>query len=66
VAANKKDFIFTYDPTNGGYAPRDTFGAGGSWSPANPTVDQVGYGFFYYNNQATNETFWVENFVINP
>jgi hypothetical protein len=68
----KHDFVFTYDPTNGGYGPKDAIVAPGvgsgynnEWTAGDPIIDQVSYGFFYWNNQATNET-WVENFSVNP
>jgi hypothetical protein len=68
----KKDFVYTYDPTNGGYsgkdivsAPGNGSGYNGQWNGGDPVIDQVGYGFFYYNNQGTNNP-WVENFSINP
>jgi hypothetical protein len=69
---NNKDFVYTYDPTNGGYSGRDTVvgslaghGYNNRWSGGDPIIDQVGYGFFYWNNQSTNNP-WVENFSINP
>jgi hypothetical protein len=68
----KKDFVYTYDPTNGGYSQKDIVSApglnqgyNGQWVQGDPIIDQVGYGFFYWNNQATNNP-WVENFTINP
>jgi hypothetical protein len=68
----KHDYIFTYDPTNGGYSAKDTIVAPGNgtgynseFASGDPVIDQVGYGFFYWNNQATNNP-WVENFTINP
>jgi hypothetical protein len=68
----KKDFVYTYDPTNGGYSAKDTVTAPGvgtgynsQWNGGDPIIDQVGYGFFYYDNQGTNET-WVQNFSVNP
>jgi len=73
---NKQDFVYTYDPTNGGYSQKTValstlLGVGYSnghnrWgTPGDPSVDQVGYGFFYWNNQTTNEQ-WIENFVVTP
>jgi hypothetical protein len=71
---NKHDYVYTYDPTNGGYSGQlivTAKGAPGSsgydseWSGGDPVVDQVAYGFFYWNNQSTNLN-WVENFSVNP
>jgi len=62
LPATKKDFVYTYDPT-AGYSAKESFSAAG-WS-AHPTLNQTGYGFYFFNNQATNEN-WVENFTINP
>jgi hypothetical protein len=68
----KKDFVYTYDPAVvGGYSAKDSVSAGSGsgynndWSAGDPVIDQVGYGFFYWNNQKTNE-YWVENFSVNP
>jgi hypothetical protein len=75
----KHDFVFTFDPTNGGYSGQDNVvGAGAAaagsyinpvnntgWVNGDPILDQVSYGFFYWNNQAAVNN-WVENFTINP
>jgi hypothetical protein len=68
----KHDFVYTYDPNAGGYSGKDIVGGPGSgsgynnvWGLGDPQINQVGYGFFYWNNQATNNP-WVENFTINP
>jgi len=68
----KKDFVYTYDPTNGGYSGKDNVTAPGKgigynnqWSLGDPIIDQTGFGFFYFNNQTTNET-WVQSFSVNP
>jgi hypothetical protein len=68
----KKDYVYTYDPTNGGYSPKDAVVAPGigtgynnQWGNGDPIIDVVGYGFWYWNNQSTNNP-WVENFTINP
>lgn len=67
----KKDFVYTYDQVTG-YSPKDSVAApgGGSgynnqWTGGDPQIEQVGFGFFYWNNQSTNNP-WVENFTINP
>jgi hypothetical protein len=68
----KKDFVYTYDPTNGGYSGKDVVSVAGGgtgynnqWGLGDPIVDQTGYGFFYWNNQSTNNP-WVQNFSVNP
>jgi hypothetical protein len=67
----KKDFVYTYDQTNG-YSSKDVVTAPGigtgynnQWSAGDPVIEQVGFGFFYWNNSAVNNA-WVENFSINP
>ncbi len=75
----KKDYVYTFDPTNGGYSQKESIVASGSaapgayvnsttgagWGIQDPIIDQVSYGFFYWNNQTFTNT-WVENFTINP
>jgi hypothetical protein len=67
----KKDFVYTYDSV-AGYSGKDSVLAPGlgtgynnQWAGGDPIINQVGYGFFYWNNQSTNNP-WVENFSINP
>jgi hypothetical protein len=69
---HKFDYVYTYDPTNGGFSGQDIVQKTGTghgylneWSIGDPVIDQVTYGFFYWNNQAGNVN-WVENFSINP
>jgi len=69
---NNKDYVYTYDPTNGGYSAKDNVvssaighGYNNRWSAGDPIIDQVGYGFFYYNNQTTNNP-WIQSFSVNP
>jgi hypothetical protein len=69
---NKHDYVYTYDATNGGFssqlivvAPGVGTGYNNEWLGGDPVLDQVSYGFYYWNNKSTNLN-WVENFSINP
>jgi hypothetical protein len=75
----KKDYVYTYDPTNGGFSPLENVAGAAlaapgayvnsannaGWAVQDPIIDQVSYGFYYWNNQAFTNN-WVENFTINP
>ncbi len=66
--AAKTDTIYIFDPVSQGYnAPGGTFTAGknGSFLGGDPTIANVGEGFFYQSFGAGNLN-WVENFSVNP
>jgi hypothetical protein len=63
----KGDKVYVSDPINGYSSPGGTYQAAknGAWVGAQPTVPNVGEGFFYDNVQSSNYV-WVENFSVNP
>jgi hypothetical protein len=72
---NKHDYVYTFDPTNGGFSAKDVVtaanqtgssGYNNEWGQGDPVTDQVYYGFYYWNNQKTANLNWVENYSINP
>jgi hypothetical protein len=65
-SAVKGDTVYVYDPTAGYAAPGGIYTAAknGAWLGGDPTVPNVGEGFFYQNNSGTSEN-WVENFSVN-
>lgn len=58
----KGDQVYTYNPTNTPAYTQYSVGAHG-FLPGNPQIPSVGTGFWYFNAQATNNT-WTENFTL--
>jgi len=68
TTAGKKDQVWMYNAANSQPFTESIAGAGGSSWPTggDPIIPFVGGGFFYLNNQSTNNI-WVENYsVSNP
>jgi len=66
--AVKGDRVYVNDPVAGYSAPGGIYTATKSgFTPSNPTVPNVGEGFFYENNNGGTALNWVESFsVSNP
>jgi hypothetical protein len=64
----KGDRVYVNDPVAGYSAPGGIYTATKSgFTPSNPTIPNVGEGFFYENNNGTTPLNWVESFsVSNP
>lgn len=63
--AVKGDRVYVNDPVTG-YSIY-TESAKGGFTPSNPTIPNVGEGFFYQNNNGTTPLNWVESFsASNP
>jgi hypothetical protein len=60
----KKDQVWTWNPTNQTYNP-DTIASATGWPGGDPVEMYVGGGFWYLNNQATNN-YWVQSYSVNP
>jgi len=60
----KKDQVWTFNPTNNpSYV--ETIAGAAAWNNGDPQEAVVGGGFWYLNNQATNN-YWKENYSVNP
>jgi hypothetical protein len=60
----KKDQVWTFNPTNNP-SYFETIASSSAWNNGDPQLAVVGGGFWYLNNQATNN-YWVENYSVNP
>jgi hypothetical protein len=59
----KKDQVWTYNPlTNPQYT--EYLATAGGWPSGDPQEANVGGGFWYLNNQATNN-YWVQNYSVS-
>jgi len=66
--AVKGDKVYVNDPVNGYTSPGGVYTAAKSgFTPSNPTIPNVGEGFFYQNNNGSTALNWVESFsASNP
>jgi hypothetical protein len=60
----KKDQVWTFVATNNPQYT-ETIASSSSWNNGDPQLAVVGGGFWYLNNQVTNN-YWVENYSVNP
>jgi len=65
--AVKKDQVWAYNPTNSPpYTEYIASGTPATWAIAGDPIEaNVGGGFWYLNNQATNNT-WAQSYSVNP
>jgi len=60
----RTDQVWAWNPATTSYTEYIKAAAAGTWLGGDPVQTNVGGGFWYFNNQATNN-FWTESFSVN-